>query len=88
VALLIGKNKKRKEIILSNGTIPMSNEEMSNEAVDIEIDDSYQDDEVIKEKFKFEWTNKQSNLRESTNDVSKKFPKETADVIKKFLKDS
>ena len=66
----------------------MSNEEMSNEAVDIEIDDSYQDDEVIKEKFKFEWTNKQSNLRESTNDVSKKFPKETADVIKKFLKDS
>ena len=88
VALLIGKNKKRKEIILSNGTIPMSNEEMSTEAVDIEIDDSYQDDEVIKEKFKFEWTNKQSNLRESTNDVSKKFPKETADVIKKFLKDS
>lgn len=38
------------------------------------------------EKFNFEWTEEQKSMRELTNEVTKKFPKETANVIKKLLK--
>lgn len=44
-----------------------------------------EDDEYL-EKFDFEWTEEQRDLRALTNDVSAKYPKETADVIKRLMK--
>jgi flagellar M-ring protein FliF len=88
IALLASRNKRKKAFLVDSALAEEQEKERNNGTVDLEIGEEYPTDAAIKEKFKFEWTNKQANLRESTNEVSKKFPKETADVIKKLLKNS
>jgi flagellar M-ring protein FliF len=80
IALIVGRKRKR-EIMITETIEPiMTNEKDSTKSDTIP--------EVREDSFNFDWTSQQANLRNSTNEVSKKFPKETADVIKKMLRNS
>jgi flagellar M-ring protein FliF len=80
IALIFGRKRKQEMMILTNQIEPTISLEKETKADIVP--------ELDEDKFNFEWTSQQAHLRNSTNEVSKKFPKETADVIKKMLRNN
>lgn len=89
IVFFVLRSKKKKvqlseEEMIYEETIPLQEEKIKNEdSVTKENDDEL---EGLEDNFNIEWNKEQKDLRSLTNEVAKKFPKETADVISKMLK--
>lgn len=96
VIFLIRKRKKTKEelteqeLLIEKQPIPQDNLEIpqptEEEIEDAPVEDIDEEFETLGGNFNIEWNAEQKDLRKLTNDVAKKYPKETADVIRKIMK--
>lgn len=95
IILMIRKSKKKKEqldeeeLIIEEQIIREEPNISNITSEDYEDENEQMEDEIMESlggKFNIEWSQEQKDLRKLTNDVAKKYPKETADVISKILK--